>query len=774
MNPADLWLVGFKSHVRAKAIPAEAVYLLSQRGLTALSGSAIELLAPLLDGTRTRAQLTSEVSVHLSASEVEQVLDRLSEAGLIDFVQPCAAARGDARSRAYWDLAGIAPDAAASALARACVEITAVGGADREAIAAACRGCGLTVIEPGSGAALSIVVCGDYLDPNLAAVNADHLASRRPWLLAKPDGPDLWMGPIFRPGSGPCWGCLTKRLVSNRRAEFLMRELLGTDRLAAASLPASVAVGAQIIALEAVKWLAGLRYEGQQDIHILDTVTLRDQHHRVARRPQCRSCGDPGLMATRTRRPITTLVADIADDEGNEQRAAGLNDMLNRYGHLVDPVTGIIGELRRDPKSVEFLPVYLSGRNRAMTEGSMTELRAGLRHSSGGKGTTELEAKVGALCESVERYCCTLDGDELRIKDSYRGLGDQAVHPDACQLFDERQFADRARWNASCVPFHSVPEPFDEHAVTDWTPVWSLLTGRERLLPTALLYFKPDARSASPSVRADSNGNAAGSSPRDAITHGFFELAERDAVALWWYNRTRHAEVCLDSFGDPWASRLPELYGRLGRELWVLDVTSDLGIPAMAAVSRRTDKPAEDIVLGFGAHIDPHVALRSALAELGQSLSAVVEARADGSGYHDTEPHLMSWWSRATVANQPYLLPDPGQAPRTAVSYGDTPVKKLYMSSICAAASNADLDILILDQTRPDINMPVVKVVVPGLRHFWPRFAPGRLFEVPVHLGRLSEQTAYDRLNPIPLYLLRPCTVPVRSRGDYQFEEIPQ
>jgi ribosomal protein S12 methylthiotransferase accessory factor len=60
---------------------------------------------------------------------------------------------------------------------------------------------------------------------------------------------------------------------------------------------------------------------------------------------------------------------------------------------------------------------------------------------------------------------------------------------------------------------------------------------------------------------------------------------------------------------------------------------------------------------------------------------------------------------------------------------------------------------MVLDQTRPDVNMPVVKVIVPGLRHFWPRFAPGRLFDVPVRLGRLSEKTAYEDLNPIPLYV---------------------
>lgn len=158
-------------------------------------------------------------------------------------------------------------------------------------------------------------------------------------------------------------------------------------------------------------------------------------------------------------------------------------------------------------------------------------------------------------------------------------------------------------------------------------------------------------------------------------------------------------------------------------------------------------------MLGFGAHVDPRIALRRALTELSQLLPAAIESRADGTGYRVTEPHLMSWWNRATVSNQPYLLPDPGQSSRTAASYRYAPSGQLDTAGICKIASDAGLDILILNQTRPDINMPVVKVVVPGLRHFWPRFAPGRLFEVPIRLGRLTKRTAYDQLNPIPLYL---------------------
>jgi len=59
----------------------------------------------------------------------------------------------------------------------------------------------------------------------------------------------------------------------------------------------------------------------------------------------------------------------------------------------------------------------------------------------------------------------------------------------------------------------------------------------------------------------------------------------------------------------------------------------------------------------------------------------------------------------------------------------------------------------VLDQTRPDIRIPVVKVIVPGLRYFWAWFGPGRLYDVPVRLGWLQRATREDELNPLPMFL---------------------
>jgi ribosomal protein S12 methylthiotransferase accessory factor len=64
-------------------------------------------------------------------------------------------------------------------------------------------------------------------------------------------------------------------------------------------------------------------------------------------------------------------------------------------------------------------------------------------------------------------------------------------------------------------------------------------------------------------------------------------------------------------------------------------------------------------------------------------------------------------------------------------------------------AKREGLDFLVLDQTRPDIEVPVARVIVPGLRHFYRRFAPGRLYDVPVKLGWIDRSVRESDLNPL-------------------------
>ncbi|MFB7447791.1 TOMM precursor leader peptide-binding protein [Streptomyces sp. NPDC056194] len=750
-------LIGFKRHLRLEVISGDAVYLMSEHGVAAVRGPHLAALAPLLDGTRDLPTLLEAAAPLVPPAQVAQIVGQLTRCGLLGHRPPRESGAEDPAARAYWDLAGTeAPDGTGT------VRIVTVGDLDDSGPAAACRRAGVTVTESGAPATLDLVLCTDYLDPRLAAVDAAHRDDGRPWLLAKLCGTTLWVGPVFRPGTeaGACWNCLAHRLRAHRCAEVPVRvaHVGATVDVPHAGLPATRALGAQIAALECVKWLAGHRGDEHDRVVTLDTLNLTSRSHPLTRRPQCPECGDPSLMARQAARPVVLTGRHRTVRTSGGHRALSAQAMLDRYGHLVDPVTGVVKEIRRDRRGPELLNVYRAGHNLALTPRHMTELNASLRQESSGKGRTALDARVGALCEALERISGRWQGDESVVRGSLRTLGPDAVHPADCQLWHERQIAERARWNAGGHPFHQVAEAFDPDAELDWSPVWSLTRERHVLLPAALLYYHAPDAAGRRMVRADSNGCAAGSSLEDAALQGLLELVERDAVALWWYNRTRQPGVDLAAFDDHWTSEVLRTHRELHREVWALDLTSDLGVPVFAALSRRTDRGVgapEDIVFGFGAHPDPAIALSRAVTELNQMLPPVLDSHPDGTGYACADKVALHWWRTAARDAMPYLAPDPGVPARTPLDYGWSGVGDVLeeFQNLRRTIESKGLEVCILDQTRPDLGLPVVRTLVPGLRHFWPRFAPGRLFDVPVSLGRLPEPTPYEGLNPIPLFV---------------------
>ncbi|MCX5062358.1 MULTISPECIES: TOMM precursor leader peptide-binding protein [unclassified Streptomyces] len=752
--PSAARQVGFKPHLRVEVVGGEAVYLLSERGTTALHGPHVEALAPLLDGTRTLEAVFLEAAGVVDAPAAGRTIAALAEAELIGYRAPST----DAAAEAYWELAGLSGAGAQAALGSTPVQVLVLGRTDPGPVHQECRASGLTLADEETSAAFTLVVCDDYLDPALADVDARHRAEGRPWLLARPCGVEAWVGPVFGTPERACWSCLAHRLRGHRATQAPVQRVLGLPGpvpLPRAYLASVRALGLQSAVLEAMKWVAGMRHDEQSALCTLDTRTLRTRHHPVTRRPQCPECGDPGLVAASVRRPVTFASRPKSATAGGGHRALSPDAVLTRYRHLVDPLTGVVPEVRPASGTPDGLNRYVSGRNHALRADSLAGLRHGLRSHSGGKGTTPAEAEAGALCEAVERYSATRHGDEPVVVDTLAGLGDSALHPNSCQLYADRQFARRERWNRSAAAFQQVPPPFDPHAPTEWTPVWSMTAGTHRLLPTSMLYFGPAPGGQPSAPWADSNGNAAGSSLEDAALQGFLEVVERDAVALWWYNRSRLPGVDLDAFDEPWLGQVRAAYGRLRRDLWVLDLTADFGIPVMAAVSCRNDGGAQQICFGFGAHFDARTALRRAVTEMAQLLPPPgVDPRAGGE-FASLHPELASWWSLATTRNQPYLVPDPAESPRTPASYVCEPRNDL-LSDLTVAQDlvrGHGMELLVLDQTRPDVRLPVVKVIVPGMRHFWARFAPGRLYEVPVTLGRKPHATGHRDLNPIPLFV---------------------
>jgi ribosomal protein S12 methylthiotransferase accessory factor len=749
----------FKRHFRIETVDGEASYMISERDLLVLRGDAVQMVAPLLDGQRSIDDVIEAVDGRLDPARAAFVVEELVRRGQATWADPAA----EPRAAAYWDMAGLDGDSALAAARSSAVRLVLLGDVPESECRAALRRAGIATapsaeIGEGDTAALTIVITDDYLRPELAGINMRQLRARSAWLLAKPGGSVLWAGPVFQPG-GPCWACLEHRLRGHRPAVgYLERRLAVAGPLGApaADLPATRALGLDLVAAEAAKWLAGLRQPGQAAVFTLDTIGLDGARHELVRREQCPACGDPGLTAERARRPVILRPRPKSFTGDGGHRAAHPEEVLARYRHLISPVTGVVRELRKAAGTDnEFVKCYLAGHNFAKGATDLASLRSGMRSQSSGKGVTETQARASAMCEAIERYSGIYQGDEPRLRASFAALGAEAIHPNACLLYSDRQYANRHLTNPGSPGFAFVSDPLDPQAPTDWSPVWSLTEQRRKYVPTAYLYYGYSLPEGQLHSWADSNGNAAGASLEDAVLQGFLELVERESVAYWWYNRLRRPAVDLHSFGDSWLDRCVEFYAAAHRDIWALDLTADFGIPAFAAISRRTDKPVEDILMAFGAHYDPRVAMLRAVTELNQFITAVLDVRSDGSGYAYHDEFQLAWWHQATVSEHEYLLPDPAQPARRLADFVYRPRADLFDDVLAAQrqVEERGMEMLVLDQTRPDIGLPVVKVIVPGMRHFWTRFGPGRLYDVPVKLGWLTAATAEERLNPVPMFL---------------------
>ncbi|MDE0178031.1 MAG: YcaO-like family protein, partial [Gammaproteobacteria bacterium] len=117
------------------------------------------------------------------------------------------------------------------------------------------------------------------------------------------------------------------------------------------------------------------------------------------------------------------------------------------------------------------------------------------------------------------------------------------------------------------------------------------------------------------------------------------------------------------------------------------------------------------------------------------------------------DPMALWWWRTARLADCSWLAPAVDEPLKDASHYPaiestDTREDVEYCRGLVEAKG---MEFLVLDQTRPDVGMPVVRVIVPGMRHFWARFAPGRLYDVPVGMGLREYAVAEADLNPAPV-----------------------
>lgn len=717
-------LLRFAPNFTAYLLPPDAVCLYSEDRKFFLHGELYCALATAIgEHGNARPAIIRQLSKRFPADKIEEAIKRLLDRRyVVARVSPAF----DEAVGGFWASLGLSPEVAEQNLRSCSVRIESIDVKGAKELTAALSRLGVQIAKRSPK--LTITLVNDYLDRRLAELNQERVAGKTHWLLVQPSGAFPLVGPMFKPGESSCWTCLFDRMIRNREIKgFLDR---GPARAVAISPLVNHPVGRTAIhfaAVEIAKAIAsGFRTDLRDHIASFDLAGAVIAKHYVARRPQCPTCGSKKLHNPRR----SPALVEIAEGKKLVMTSGGYRTMtsratVSRFRKHVSPLTGVVTRLERIEADLPMNTNYFAQHNFSAPAHSIDQLRSGLSGGSFGKGSTAEQGEASALMESIERYSGIFQGDEIRTTRRFVDFvpGD-ALLPNDVQLFSETQFKNRFLQQPDDP--HPVPEPFDPSTRTEWSPVSSLRDKRFKYLPTGLLYFFYGG------FHTDSNGCAAGNTRDEAIVQGFLELIERDAYAIWWYNQVQRAAVDLEQFDDFYVRDLQAQFADAGRKLWVLDVTTDLGIPTYVAIMHWMQNGHENIEFGSGAHFDRHIALLRSLTELTQFMSVGMMGGASG------EKPTLDGVTPLRLENYPFLTPSdrPIVPPAPSLKLHDNTRDQVI--ACVEIAARAGYDFLVLDQTRPDVEVPVVRVLVPGLRHFYRRFAPGRLYDVPVRLGLLD------------------------------------
>ena len=308
-----------------------------------------------------------------------------------------------------------------------------------------------------------------------------------------------------------------------------------------------------------------------------------------------------------------------------------------------------------------------------------------------GKGATPTEAKVSAIMEGIERYSAEVpDGVELRV---------------------ERYGAMRREGPALDPSLLVLPRNADPGMPVPWARGYDLLHEEEIMVPASAV-FHPLPPQYPQLFRTSTNGLASGNTLEEAVFHALMEVIERDAWSL--AEASRRTGPMVTGINGALPGDLLSRFESAEVEVRVKDITSDLRIPTFAAVSDdlRLRDPTL-LTIGMGTHTNAAIALLRALTEVAQSrLTQIHGAREDTP---TADMRKVMGYERARRMNR-YWFDSPREEPFADVPSFDSDDFLTDIRMTLGRLEGAGIDrVIVVDLTRPEINVPVVRVIVPGL-----------------------------------------------------------
>ena len=207
---------------------------------------------------------------------------------------------------------------------------------------------------------------------------------------------------------------------------------------------------------------------------------------------------------------------------------------------------------------------------------------------------------------------------------------------------------------------------------------------------------------------ANSTGCAVGPTRNDATASALWECVERDAVALWWHGGLAPGPLPLELI-DKMQPRLFWWLEQRARSTRLLDLTTDIGLPVVVAVS--ADHDGRFVAMGSAARSRPAEAALAAVTEMVQTEIGMEQARIAG------DPELAAWVAHASTETQVQFRPATAKPPVASP-----------LNPVDLARRLADLGhrVLAVDLALPGDPLPGMRVMVPGLCAMRGRIGTGR------------------------------------------------
>jgi ribosomal protein S12 methylthiotransferase accessory factor len=242
---------------------------------------------------------------------------------------------------------------------------------------------------------------------------------------------------------------------------------------------------------------------------------------------------------------------------------------------------------------------------------------------------------------------------------------------------------------------------------------YDLIEGEDIWVPASAVFHPYDPTKDLPLFRTNTNGLATGNNMEEAVLHAMCEVIERDAWSICESRRLPLGDVVVEE-DCPVVIELLERFRCQGVEFHLKDLTSDVGIPTIAAEADDTRlKDPELLNLGVGTHLSPRVAAIRALTEVAQSRCTQIHGAREDTTKADL--NRMVGYERMKRLNAMYFSPSTEVRMSDFSEFDTKDILEDIEVVLDHLLESGFEQVIAVELTRPELGIPVVRMIIPGM-----------------------------------------------------------